>query len=92
MYTVDIGASLKMMGLSSANHKEKMTIRQSNKILDIPTASGIVVSDTQAKGYIKELGVHLWVHLVKDSPSLLSLGRPNNELDYSYSWPTRETP
>ena len=60
--------------------------------LSSPTASGIVVSDTQAKVYIEELGAYLWVHLVKDSPSVLSLGRPNNELDYSYSWPTRETP
>ena len=48
-YTVDSGASLHMMGISSLNHKERKTIRQSSKILDIQTAKGNVVSDTQAK-------------------------------------------
>ena len=40
----------------------------------------------------KELGVNLWVHLVEDSPSVLSLGRLCNELDCSYSRPLGGTP
>ena len=67
------------------------SIRQSSKILDIQTANGVVVSDTQATVYIKELGASLWVHLVEDSPSVL-LGRLCNELGYSYWWPSGETP
>ena len=55
VYMVDSGASLHVMGLSSLNHIEKKTTRQSSKILDMQTASGIVVSDTQAKVYIKKL-------------------------------------
>ena len=51
MYTVDSGASLHMMGLSSSNDREKKTIRQPSKVLDIQTAKGIVVSDTQFKVY-----------------------------------------
>ena len=46
--SVDSGASLHMMGSSSLKLKEKKTIRQSSKILDIQSANGIVVSDTQA--------------------------------------------
>ena len=51
-----------------------------------------MVSDTQAKVYIKEVGAYLLIHLVNDSLSVLLLGRQFNELGYSYSWPTRETP
>ena len=58
VYMVDSGALLHMMGLSSLNHKEKKTIRQSNTTRDIQTANGIVVSDTEAKVYIKELGAY----------------------------------
>ena len=73
VYIVDSGSSLHMMGLSYLNHKEKKSIRQSSNILDIQTASGIVVSDTQPKVYIKELGSYLWIYLVRDSPWVLSL-------------------
>ena len=71
-----------MMGLSSLSHEEKKTIRRSIKILDIQTANDIVVSVTQAKVYIKELGAYLCLHLVKASPSVLSLGRLCNELGH----------
>ena len=63
MYTIDSGAWVHMMGLSSLNSTEKKTIRRSNKILDVQTSKGIVVSDTQAKIYILELAlicVHFW--------------------------------
>ena len=92
MYIVDQGASLHMMRLSLLNHREKKTIRQSINILDFQTTNGIVVAETQAKVYIKELGAHQWIRLVKDSPSVLSLGRRSNELRYAYSWPSRKTP
>ena len=49
--------------------------RKSSKILDIRAANGNVVSDTRANVYIQELGAYLWSHLVKDSPSVLSLGK-----------------
>ena len=80
------------MGLSSLNHKERKTIRLSNTIRDIQTANGIVVSDTEAKVYIKELGAYLGVHLVKDSPAVLSLGSLCDEHGCSYSWLPGETP
>ena len=70
----------------------KKTIRQSSTNLDILIASGVVVSDTQAKVYIKELGAYLWVHLVENLPSMLSMGRLCNEVGYSCSWPSGETP
>ena len=81
MYIVDSGASLHMMGSPSLNDKEKKTIRQSNKIVDIQTANCIVVSDRQTAVYTtKELGPYQLIHLVKDSPSALSLGRLCNDL------------
>ena len=91
VYKVDCGASVHMMGVSSPTHKEKKTIRQACGILDLLTANGIVVSDTQAKVYIKELGACLWIHLVNDSLSVPPFGRQCSELGYSCSWPTGET-
>ena len=79
MYIVDSVASSHTMRLSSVNKKEKKTIRRS-------------VTDAQAKVYSKDFGAYLWIHLVKDSPSVLTLGRLCNELGYSYSWRTGETP
>ena len=60
---------------AASESTEKKTIRPSSEILDIQTASGIVVSDTQAKVYIKELGAYPRIHLVNDCPSVLALGR-----------------
>ena len=49
MSIVDSGDLSHMVELSSLNNNEKETIRRSSKFLDIQTANGIVVSDTQAK-------------------------------------------
>ena len=92
MCIVESGASLHVMWLSSLNNEEKKHIRPISKTVDIQTANGIVVSDTQAKVNIKERGAYLWVDLVKDSQSVLSLGRLCNELGDSYPWPSGETP
>ena len=52
-----------------------------------------MVSETQAKGLHQGTWcLSLWIQLVKDSPSVLSLGRLCNDTGYYYSWPTRETP
>ena len=40
------------------------------------------------KSKFKELDLHRWLHVVEDSPSLLSLGRLCNELSHSLSWPS----
>ena len=72
MYIVESGASLHVMALSSLNNNEKNTIRQSNNILGIQTASGVLVSDMQEQVYIMEFGAYLWLRLVEDSPSVLS--------------------
>ena len=42
-----------------------------SEFLEFQTAKGTVVTDTDA---------HLWVHLMKDSPSVLSLGRLCDDL------------
>ena len=68
-----------MMGLLSLNKKQKTTLRLSSNVLDIRTANGNVVPDTQAKVYVKELRAYLQLHLVEDSPSVLSLGTLCNE-------------
>ena len=67
MYIVDRGASLHMTVLSSLNHRRFFDSQQN---MDIQSANGIVVSDTQANASIKELGARSW-HVVTDSSSVL---------------------
>ena len=78
VYTVNSGASLFLMGLSSSINTEKKTVQ--------------TVSDKQAKACIKELGAYLFVHLVDDSLSVLLLGRLCIELCDAFSWTSGETP
>ena len=66
MSVIDSGASLHMRGLSSLT-------------LKIQTANGMVTSDTHAKLYVRELGTFPWVHVVENSPSVLSLLRTQME-------------
>ena len=63
------------------NTATSLAIRSKEKmyIVGCSASNCIVVSDTHAKVYIKELGAYLWIHLVKDSPSVPQLGRLCNE-------------
>ena len=72
----------------STNNTETVLVILFNERVHISDtgASGIVVLDTQ------EFGASLLTLLVKYFPSVLSLGRLSNELCFSSSWPTRETP
>ena len=64
----------------------------SSQIQDIQTAKGIVVSVNHAKkkNCIKELFNYQRAHLVANSPSVLSLVRPCDEMGYSDSQPSRK--
>ena len=57
---VDSGTSMHLIGISSLNYEEKNAFRNSSENLDVETTNDIVVSDTQARVYIKELGAYLW--------------------------------
>ena len=82
MFKVDSGASLRIVGLSSLTNKEKNTIRQSRKNLDIQTTTGIVVSDTQTIIYMKELGAYQWLSSSPKNGRIISsnTGNPQGEL------------
>ena len=89
MYIVDSGASLLLMGkVPSMPRKEN--IRNIKDYWKIQTANGIVRSTKEAKVHIQKLGTYLYVKLVEDFPSALSLGRLCDEFGYSYSWTRRK--
>ena len=69
---------------------ERLSDRQA-KFLILRPPKALLSRTRNGKVYIKEHGVYLRVHLVEDSPSVLSLGRRGRELGYSYSWPSGET-
>ena len=53
------GASLRKLGYSSVTPKEKKTIRNTNEVLVIQTANGVVESKSEATVFIQELGTSL---------------------------------
>ena len=53
-------------------------------ISDVP--NGFAESKTEAEVYIPELGTYSCFKEVADSPSLLSRGRPCNEMGYSWQF------
>ena len=69
-----------MRSLSSLTDQEKNTFRRLRQALKIQTANGMVTSDTHAKLYDRELGTFLWIYVVENSPSVLSLLR--TEMDH----------
>ena len=77
MYIVDSGASLRndVIIFSESQRKEDYsTFKQQIWIFRSPMT--LWCQTHTAKVYINELGASLWIHVVKDSPSVLSLGRP----------------
>ena len=72
-YFVD-SVFLHMMG-EVFSTQEKKNLRQTKNCFEIQTASGIVRSTKEARAHIQELGTHLYVVLVENSPSIVSLGR-----------------
>ena len=82
VYMVDSDALIHMMRLSSLNHKEKKTTRQSSNILDIQTA----------RSTSRNFDASQWIHLLKYSPSLSSFRRLCNERGHSCTWPTGNAP
>ena len=83
---IDSGASIHME-ISSLTASKNITERTSECTLGRQTADGFVEVFTKAPVHIKQLGTKLRVYLAEDSPSVLSLGRLCNEVEYSYSWP-----
>ena len=53
------GASLRFLGYSSVTPKEKKTIRNTNEVLVIQTANGVVESKSEATVFTQELGTSL---------------------------------
>ena len=74
--------------LTSRGRGEFVADESPTTFFGLQTGSCVTVSDLQAKIKIKELDLHRWLHVVEDSPSLLSLGRQCNELSHSLSWPS----
>ena len=92
MFIVISGASLHMTGDSSLSLQEKQTIRQTRHCLDIQDAKDIVRSAKEARVYIQELGTHLCVKSVEDSPLVLSLGRLCPDFEHYLRLATGEQP
>ena len=74
MYIVDSGAALHMMAASSLSAgKEDHT--EDQKLPGDPNREGTIRSTEEARVDIQELGTYLYVKLVDEFPSVLSLGR-----------------
>ena len=77
MCTIDSGVSLNLVALSSWKKQRKATSSIIQQNLECKYCQRFVVSDTQVQDNIVEVGTFRWVHLVEDSPSMLSLEEDN---------------
>ena len=91
MYNVDSGAFDGMTFSYFAGkirHQENESASGKPKTSwEFQTANGI-----EAKVYIQALGTHLYVRLVEEFRSVLSLGRLCDALGYPHSWQPTENP
>ena len=56
------------------------------------TANGLAEVQCDAKAYTKELELHIYAKLVKDSPATLSSGKLRGELGCSQTWNPGDDP
>ena len=76
----------KLNSITSKERKMKSTWKSKQQVVVV-----LFVLREKNKIYIQELGTHLYVKLVHDNLSVLSLGRLCDALGYSYSFKPRES-
>ena len=86
---VDSGASLHKMSKNQVTSVEKDTNRRSNGPIVITTANGQAESTEAATVYVNVLVAMM---LLDDSPAVLPLGLPCDEMGYSFEWIEGDSP
>ena len=68
------------------------TLTKSCSPMIVVTASGEVQTHEEATVYVKELGIFLTMKVLRDTPTVLSVGKLCDENGYSYEWINGQKP
>ena len=91
-FVVDCGASMHMLSMEALNSMELETIWESRNPTTAITANGKVQTNDEATAYVHDLELFVTVHILEDTPAVLSSGQPCEEHGYSYEWASGQKP
>ena len=77
-------------GLDDIPHRERCNIRKADVPLIFATANGEVPCDEVIATVILQLGITRDMHVMKDSPSVISIGRLVIDDGYDFVWKHRD--
>ena len=89
---VDSGASMHMLSKKDLSSDQMDTLRRSGNPTTVVTANGEVHTHEEAQVYVQDLDLFVTVHLLEETPAVLSLGKLCSEHGCSYEWKNGETP
>ena len=91
-FLVDSGAGLHVVSLRSLSKREKASIQNLDVPYKVNTANGEIIIDKFATVRVRELGITVKAMVLKDSPSVLSLGKLVDEHGFEYRWTKFKAP
>ena len=81
-----------MLSRKDLKSAELETIRASRNPTTVITASGEVQTNEEATAYVHDLELFVTVHILEDTPAVLSLGKLCEEHGCSYEWASGQKP
>ena len=81
-----------MLSRNDLNSEELETIRVSRNPTTVITANGEVQPNEETTVYFYDLDLSVTVHILDDTPAVLSLGKLFEEHGYSYEWASGQKP
>ena len=91
-YIIDSGASNHLVAKNQLHENEKETIRPLDVAKRIQCANGTMTIKTMAQIYVPFLEKSVWAYVMRDCPTILSLGMLCNEEGWNYSWQNGKDP
>ena len=91
-YSIDSGASNHLVARNQLHEAEKETIRPLDVARRIQCANGTMIIKSMAQIYVPFLEKSVWAYVMKDCPTILSLGILCNDEGWNYSWQNGKDP
>ena len=91
-FVVDSGGSVHMLSEKDSSSGELETLRKSRNPTTVVTADGDVQTIEEARENVHDLDLFVTVHLLEDTPAVLSLGKLCEEHGYTYERASSEKP
>jgi len=91
-WIIDSGSAFDIVDQGSLTQKERETVRRVADPTTLVTANGAIEADEVLPVRISDLGLKADALVLRDSPSVLSLGKRIMEEGFSFSWSPNSAP